>query len=607
MVQENGEEYDALKAYLKSVNDEFDKEFSKKEAEDDDTDIEIIETNHKNIRNDKNVPKVAKDDISRLPKHINVNGEIRQLSYSAYESNKNHKLPDFSEKSQGIKMYQDIIIPPLVKRPRKTLVTPPNHSNEGTQINFASNENKLVPKVKRGRGRPKKIKTESVPKVKRGRGRPKKGKTDPGQIVVLGPAHLEPIIYVHASQKTSQKEKCDTCGKKFYETSYLKKHIQTDHGLLLHQKANALEVPKMSQEARGPLVTQLPEKVSQNSSQLENCHKCDACGKNFPEAIDLIHHIQTDHGLLYQKASALEVSEISQKQKVLSKVSPAMSEESEVSQEYKCDSCNKTFSQACNLKMHIKTHHHGFVNEDKIANVSEPSLLSLISQILQIKSQVAQQEYKCNSCQKIFFQTSDLNNHIKALHEHESSITKKSTPISKDTAFNCKKCEKSFSCQIELKKHNVNIHYKHAKRITCTFCQKSFCGQLIKSLKCDFCDQTFEFQCRLKSHAQTVHNITHPFKCDFCEKSYGSYGSVRKHKSLVHISKKIHQCDLCKKQFNQSYNLNLHLKTHGMGKHLEKYRYFSSRKCKICGKNFTGLSGLKGHISDVHPLAILQE
>ena len=63
MVQENGEEYDALKAYLKSVNDEFDKEFSKKEAEDDDMDIEIIETNHKNIRNDKNVPKVAKDDI----------------------------------------------------------------------------------------------------------------------------------------------------------------------------------------------------------------------------------------------------------------------------------------------------------------------------------------------------------------------------------------------------------------------------------------------------------------------------------------------------------------------------------------------------------------
>ena len=92
MVQENGEEYDALKAYLKSVNDEFDKEFSKKEAEDDDMDIEIIETNHKNIRNDKNVPKVAKDDISRLPKHINVDGEIRQFSYSAYESNKNHKL-----------------------------------------------------------------------------------------------------------------------------------------------------------------------------------------------------------------------------------------------------------------------------------------------------------------------------------------------------------------------------------------------------------------------------------------------------------------------------------------------------------------------------------
>ena len=575
MIQENGEEYDALKAYLKSVNDEFDKEFSKKEAEDDDMDIEIIETDHKNIRNS-----------------------------------------NFSEKSQGIKMShgskvsQDIIIPPLVKRPRKGYhpsITPPNHSNEGTQIHFASNENKPVPKVKRGRGRPKKIKTESVPKVKRGRGRPKKAETEPGQSVVLVPAprveQFLPIMYVQASQKTSQKEKCDAYGKKFYETSYLRKHIQTDHGLLLHQKANALEVPKMSQEARVPLVTQLPEKVSQTSSQLENYHKCDACGKSFPQAIHLIHHIQTDHGLLYQKTSGLEVSDMSQEQKVLSKVSPAMSEGSEVSQDYKCDSCSKTFSQECNLKMHIKTHHHGFVHEDKIANVTEPSLVSLISQILEIKSQVEQQEYKCNFCQKIFFQTSDLNNHIKALHEHKSNSTKKSTPISKDTTFNCKKCEKSFLGQIELKKHN----YRHTKRIKCTFCQKSFCGQLIKPLKCDFCDQTFEFQCRLKSHAQTVHNITHPFKCDICEKSYGSYGSVRKHKSLVHISKKIHQCDLCKKQFNQSYNLNLHLKTHGMGKNLEKYRYFSSSKCNICGKNISPSGRLKQHISDVHPLAILQE
>ena len=45
------------------------------------------------------------------------------------------------------------------------------------------------------------------------------------------------------------------------------------------------------------------------------------------------------------------------------------------------------------------------------------------------------------------------------------------------------------------------------KYITCTFCCKSFCGKLVKALKCDFCDEIFQWQCRMKLHVQKVHNI----------------------------------------------------------------------------------------------------
>ena len=62
------------------------------------------------------------------------------------------------------------------------------------------------------------------------------------------------------------------------------------------------------------------------------------------------------------------------------------------------------------------------------------------------------------------------------------------------------------------------------KYITCTFCKKSFCGKLVKALKCDFCDKIFQWQCRMKLHVQKVHNVVNPFNCDVCEKSYGTLG-----------------------------------------------------------------------------------
>ena len=78
MVQE-GDENDALKAYLKSVHDEFDKAFN---IETEDNKVIEIETDHNNIRNDQNVvPERPKDDILRPEQEIimvNLNAKSKQ-------------------------------------------------------------------------------------------------------------------------------------------------------------------------------------------------------------------------------------------------------------------------------------------------------------------------------------------------------------------------------------------------------------------------------------------------------------------------------------------------------------------------------------------------
>ena len=60
--------------------------------------------------------------------------------------------------------------------------------------------------------------------------------------------------------------------------------------------------------------------------------------------------------------------------------------------EHKCESCNKSFSQAYNLKNHIHTVHEGH------------------------------KDYKCESCGKSFSQAGDLKRHIHKIHEGHNDV-----------------------------------------------------------------------------------------------------------------------------------------------------------------------------------------
>ena len=137
---------------------------------------------------------------------------------------------------------------------------------------------------------------------------------------------------------------------------------------------------------------------------------------------------------------------------------------------YKCDMCDKSFSQPSDLTTHTRTH-------------------------------TGEKPYKCDMCDKSFSRSSDLTNH-KRTHTGEKP-------------YKCDLCDKSFAVASSLTTHKRT--HTGEKPYKCDMCDKSFSrsdtltihirthtGE--KSYKCDICDKSFSQSSTLTNHKRT-HNV----------------------------------------------------------------------------------------------------
>lgn len=203
------------------------------------------------------------------------------------------------------------------------------------------------------------------------------------------------------------------------------------------------------------------------------------------------------------------------------------------------------------------------------------------------KIEMAEEEklIMCKICDKIF----SRNDHLK---RHEMTHTG-------EKPFECDVCFKEFSTNYHLKRHSI-LHSGKANLFTCKLCGKSFAEEYrlnrhqflhleLKLFKCHICEKSFARNESLRRHILS-HKSAQCYKCKICEFSFPSDKDLKTH-FLSHLDPAIYECNICNKTFSKNEELKVHKEIHLGPKPF---------KCDICHIGVSRRSHLRRHKLKIH-------
>ncbi|XP_056397293.1 zinc finger protein 888-like [Hyla sarda] len=245
--------------------------------------------------------------------------------------------------------------------------------------------------------------------------------------------------------------------------------------------------------------------------------------------------------------------------------------------QYKCDLCDRCFSDASNLRRHKNIH-----------TDLRPYVCDICGSSFRQKSQLdrhhlvhtGERPYRCAFCTKGFRDSTELRVHFR-VHTGERP-------------YSCPICQKSFSRICYMRRHNE----KHAKAQQVVIQKNENCRLVTSAnenevipqeFQCSFCSKSFATKKELDAH-RPVHLKTGPtgqklYECVECKKRFNNSSNLRKH-TIIHTGKKPFTCNICNQSFRQATHLQRHYLVH------TGQRPF---KCSICQKGFRDTSDLLKH------------
>jgi hypothetical protein len=140
-------------------------------------------------------------------------------------------------------------------------------------------------------------------------------------------------------------------------------------------------------------------------------------------------------------------------------------------------------------------------------------------------------KFKCDKCDYKCSTKSNLNIHIKQVHDKIKDIK-------------CNLCDYKCSRKYDLNKHIKSVHDK------------------IKDIKCDLCEFKCSQKVNLDRHIKMVHDKIKDIKCDLCDYKCSTKGNLDQHIKLVHDKIKDWECNLCEFKCSQKGTLDNHIKYH---------------------------------------------
>ena len=179
--------------------------------------------------------------------------------------------------------------------------------------------------------------------------------------------------------------------------------------------------------------------------------------------------------------------------------------------------------------------------------------------------------FVCPDCGKDFAQQSNLNKHIKTVHQNKQD-------------FKCVTCGKGFGKKDHLTRHIKCVHNLE-KRYLCTQCEKRF-GQA----------------CDLARHVESIHEgIVYP--CNKCEYKASTKSNLASHVKIVHMHIYPVRCVYCEYGCAHKCFLEAHVKKKHPTEHFleqEEYERKHAQVCKICRTQFQTKIELDRHVKYLH-------
>nr|XP_015194101.1 PREDICTED: zinc finger protein 408-like [Lepisosteus oculatus] len=272
-----------------------------------------------------------------------------------------------------------------------------------------------------------------------------------------------------------------------------------------------------------------------------------------------------------------------ERESAVSAESPDISQASDArKRKYKCDECEKCFFQLCHLKKHKFTHRDYKPYLCNECGKSYSSQESFRAHVLQHKGE---RPFKCQHCDKTYGLKRDLKEH-EVLHTGERP-------------FSCDICGKSFARRPSLRIHKEihrmkELNVKVSKACKCTVCDKELAnsGSLKNHMRlhtgerpypCSHCGKTFRQRGNLLGHLR-IHTGEKPYKCEYCEQRFSQIPELRRH--LISHTGEVYLCPVCGKALRDPHTLRAHERLHSGDR---------PYKCDQCGKAYTLATKLRRH------------
>lgn len=279
---------------------------------------------------------------------------------------------------------------------------------------------------------------------------------------------------------------------------------------------------------------------------------------------------------------------------------------------FKCDTCEKSFTQKGTMKEHIARQHGGVKptrQKNFICDVCGRSMRHAMDLIIHMRVHTKEKPFQCTYCPSKFAQVSTLNAHIR-VHTGErphacricgkrfissSSMRIHIASHSDEKKYQCNICEKRLKSLCALKKHRFCMHISE-KPHACDKCGATFAfskslANHLKSKHSELsgtCEQCHRHFINLGEHMM-VHTGLRPFECQTCNKKFTTQRNLGLH-SMRHVNASKYACtyDKCSTAFCTQMQLDYHIKKI----HVKSFTDF----CPLCCKGFYRVSDVTKHV-----------